>query len=167
MHKLLTGLTFYFLLGSFCLWISPSAIASSATAIGFAAQSVEQSIKIEKISDLQFGNAPQGDGPKQISPGSSETLENASFEVTGEAHRSFFIILPFNGTVEMSWLGPDEETADARPIPVNHFRSHPALFGHLGATGRTRVYVGATRSALHPRQKPGQYLGQFALTVVY
>lgn len=161
---MLTLLLSSFLLGT---GLTSPAQASSSTASAYASQTVVQTIKIEKISDLQFGNAPQGDGPKQIAAGTSESLENASFEVTGEAGRSFFIILPFNGVVTMNWMGSEEATADARPIPVNQFRSHPSLFGSLDAQGKLRVFVGATRSALHPRQRPGQYTGQFSVTVVY
>jgi hypothetical protein len=147
--------------------LSPE-IASAAPHFGDSAtalvkQTIVSRLHIRKISDLNFGEASPGDGPKIIPAGTSETRENASFEINGEALRPFQIILPARNSVKMiNGVGGHN-----REIMVQEFSSTPSQSGVLDANGRTMVFVGATRQAISPNQKTGDYTGQFYVTVVY
>jgi hypothetical protein len=135
---------------------------SADSAESLMTQWVRHQIQILNISDLNFGEAYPGAGPKTIQPGQQDNLENASFVVTGEPYRSFFIQLPAGSTVmRLGAGGPQKE------IQVGNFQSNPSRIGILGSLGKANVYVGATRAALSPDQKAGFYLGTFDVTVVY
>ncbi len=139
-------------------------LARAAGAIGTAVQTVIAAISIRKVSDLDFGVAAPNDPAKTVPAGSGENSENASFMVTGEPGRNFTILLPSDGSVQMttrSGLLPNES------IPVARFTSFPARVGTLGPSGEALLYVGATRSALKPNQVQGQYSGTFTVNVVY
>lgn len=133
------------------------------TVTATARQTVVQKIEIRRISDLNFGEAVPGEGPKTISPGTSENAENASFQVHGEGSRLFQIILPTSGSVTMVTGSGGQD----REIKIQSFDSYPQQSGLLDSTGRAIVYVGAKRDALSTTQKPGVYEGQFTVTVVY
>jgi hypothetical protein len=139
-------------------------LARAAGAIGTAVQTVIAAISLRKVSDLDFGNAAPNDPAKTVPAGTGETSENASFAVYGEPGRNFTILLPSDGSVQMttrSGLLPNES------IPVLGFTSFPARVGTLGPTGEAMLYVGATRSALKPNQALGRYSGTFTVNVVY
>ncbi|MFV3409173.1 DUF4402 domain-containing protein [Bdellovibrio bacteriovorus] len=131
--------------------------------VGTARQTIVNRLQIEKISDLNFGEASPGEGPKTVRAGFMETDENASFEVSGEQFRFFQIILPDNNTVKMDTAGggPNKE------IRIVSFHSFPHKLGYLNQSGKSMVYVGAHREGISPNQSPGEYSGQFQITVVY
>lgn len=135
----------------------------SDSASAYAKQTIVHRLQITKVSDLDFGEASPGDGPKTILPGTTETRENASFEVIGEPQRCFQIILPQKNSVKMVNSGGGV----GREIMIQEFSSYPSRTGTLGSNGKSMVYVGATREAISSRQKTGDYLGQFYVTVVY
>lgn len=145
-----------------------SATANANPSIGdstaaMATQTIVQRLQIKKISDLNFGEASPGDGPKTILAGGVETRENASFEVQGEPLRAFQVILPAPNSVKMI-NGPGGAN---REIVIQDFNSTPAGGGLLDQAGKTTVFVGATRQAIPANQKVGDYAGQFYVTVVY
>lgn len=135
----------------------------SDTSSAYAKQTIVRRLQIKKVSDLNFGEASPGDGPKIVSPGTSESRENASFEVVGEPQRYFQIILPQKNSVKMkNGLGGLH-----REILIQEFSSYPARTGTLGPSGKSMIYVGAKREAISAQQKTGDYVGQFFVTVVY
>lgn len=136
----------------------------AATTTGTATQTVVATLKITRISDLNFGQAEQGAQSYTIPPGQSDTPENASFLVSGEPLRQYQITLPDDVTVTMITKGggtPQKE------IPVQKFKSYPANTGQLNQKGQQTLLVGATRPALLADQQPGLYEGQFTVCVVY
>lgn len=145
----------------------PSASAVAATATAEALQIVEAAIAITKNSDLDFGTGSQGDASKTVVPDSSETAENASFLVTGEANKAYTIALPADGDVIMKKDGVGG-SADSE-IAVNQFDSFPAAGanGVLDGSGQENLYVGATRDALLATQESGSYTDTFTVTVFY
>lgn len=138
-----------------------SSIGDSATAN--ANQTIVSRLQIQKISDLNFGEASPGDAAKTIAPGNSENRENASFEVVGEPQRVFQIVLPARNSVKMisGFGGPNRE------ILIQEFASTPSQIGVLDRRGTSTVFVGATRQGISNSQRPGEYSGQFSITVVY
>ena len=118
-------------------------------------------IKIADISDLNFGSAPQGDGPKTVIASTSENATNGSFKVTGNPNVTYTITLPV-APITMTTTGNGIKT-----ISVSSFTSYPANSGLLDATGQELVFVGATRAALNVAQKTGSYSGSYSVTVVY
>ncbi len=141
-----------------------NAHASSASGTGQMTQSVISQIGIRKVSDLDFGVAATGDPFKIVAPGNSEGGENASFEVSGEPDYQFTIILPADGTVQLT---TSSQRGGKKEIPVYAFKSNPQLVGQLDNSGKKLIYVGATRGTLAKNQAPGQYQGQFTVTVSY
>ena len=138
--------------------------SKAASAIGRAVQVVVASLTISKVSDLDFGTAPQGDIAKTVAPGAAENAENASFDVVGNANAVYNITLPADGTIKMVTAGggaPDKE------ISVDGFASFPAASGTLDVAGKQLLLVGATRAALLANQTPGNYAGDFTVTVAY
>lgn len=133
--------------------------SSSAVAI----QTIVHKLQIQKISDLNFGEASPGDGVKTILPGNSENKENASFEIRGEPTRGFQIILPARNSVKMI----TGSGGSNREIVIQDFASTPSHGGTLNPNGKSMIYVGATRAAISESQKTGEYVGQFYVTVVY
>lgn len=137
--------------------------ARSATASAQSIQTVFGCLSIHKKSDLNFGEAPQGDPAKTVIPAQFENSENASFEVEGERGVSFSIILPSDNTIKMTVDGGGLN----REIAVNKFTSYPHGQVTIGLLGEEHIYVGATRNKLSSSQKPGKYVGTFTVTVVY
>lgn len=137
--------------------------ARSATATAQSLQTVFSTITIQKNSDLNFGEAPQGDPEKTVLPGRAENFENASFEVFGDKGSTFTIILPTDNIIKMilDTGGPNKE------IPVNKFSSYPQSQITMGSQGQEHLFVGATRAKLSPTQKPGKYIGNFTISIVY
>jgi hypothetical protein len=142
---------------------SAHASSSSNSADASLIQRIIHKIQIARISDLNFGEASPGDQQKTINPGQQENSENASFRVTGEPYRSFFILLPAANSVLLK-LGPG---GPSREIQINQFQSFPANMGRLNASGESMVFVGATRDKIAANQQAGDYLGNFIVTVVY
>ncbi len=141
---------------------SHSAHAASASAN--ISQSVITALSIAKVSDLNFGEAPQGDAAKTVAPGSDDNTNNASFNVAGEKGRSYTISLPTDGSTTIT----TGDGSTDKVIHVDQFKSFPENTGQLSAdTGSSLLLVGATRAALSQTQTPGAYAGQFAVTVVY
>lgn len=141
-------------------WSAPN-FGDSASAV--ATQRIVQRLQISKISDLNFGEASPGDGPATVFPGVSENTENASFEVRGEPHRLFQIVLPGNNSVKMTQGNGGTD----REIVIKEFLSFPARAGTLDNMGRSMIFVGAKRDVISPKQKVGDYMGQFEIIVVY
>jgi hypothetical protein len=137
-----------------------SAFAVSATAK--AKQVVISALNISKSSDLEFGEAPQGDSEKTVAPTAAETADNASFAITGEPGKSISVTLPADNTIKMitGVGGTDKE------INVNAFKAN-FLTSTIAAGGTTNLFVGATRDALSTSQATGSYEGNFDVTVVY
>ncbi|WP_374076373.1 DUF4402 domain-containing protein [Bdellovibrio bacteriovorus] len=133
----------------------------SASAV--ATQRIVHRLQISKVSDLNFGEASPGDGPVTVMPGVSENTENASFEVRGEPSRLYQIILPANNSVKML----NGNGGADREILIKEFLSFPARAGTLDGTGKSMIFVGAKRDAISNKQKVGDYIGQFYITVVY
>ncbi len=138
--------------------------ALAAQSIAQALQKVIAKLDIAKVSDLDFGEAPQGDVAKTVAPGASENGENASFNVVGEPDRTFTISLPEEGTVK---LETDGGGAANKEIAVSSFASFPATTGQLSASGSQMLFVGATRAALLDNQQTGSYSGSFTVEVIY
>lgn len=150
------------------LFLAISTAATAAPNLGdstsaMATQTIVHRLQIKKVSDLNFGEASPGDGPKTIAPGVADTRENASFEITGEPLRIFQIILPPKNSVKMV-LGNGGAN---REILIQSFDSTPLVGGNLDANGKSLIFVGATRDAISLQQKTGDYVGQFFVTVVY
>ncbi len=118
-------------------------------------------IRIEQVSDLDFGVSVAGDPPKTIPAGQSESPQNASFEVTGKSNQSYTILLPPFALLSAGW-GPSSQ------MYLRSFTSFPECGqGLLNHRGEQMVYVGATRNALSSNQRAGLYSGTFLITVVY
>lgn len=147
-------------LSALVLLTAQSSFAASATAK--AKQVVISALDIKKISDLEFGEAPQGDAAKTVAHDTVENAENASFSITGQPNKSVNVTLPTDGTVLMT-----TGTGGAgNEIGVNTFTSNFQT-GALNAAGASTLYVGATRNALLSTQTPGSYEGEFTVNVIY
>lgn len=133
------------------------------TEIASAKQTIVHRLQIQKISDLNFGEASPGDGSKIITAGNTETNENASFQVSGEPNRAYQIILPPDNSVKMVTGSGGAN----REIVIKDFNSTPSRLGRLDNVGQSKIYVGATRGSIPTTQKTGEYVGQFYITVVY
>jgi len=136
--------------------------APASFGVGSTAKSVQKvlaALKIETMSDLDFGAAPQGDPEKTVAPGVADNSENASFLVSGEPGKVFTIQLP--AEIYMQQRGGRNR------IRVNRFRSNPDLLSTLDPAGRRQILVGATREALPATLPRGDYEGVFQVDVVY
>lgn len=138
---------------SVCRAISTLALLS---AMGHAAP-----LRIERVSDLNFGSAAPGEAQKQIPKVNHETASNASFSVNGDAHASFQVILPNEITMQTT-----SAHLGKKHIRVFHFQVSPDPLV-LNAQGNQRFYVSATREALSTNQAAGTYSGAFVVEVVY
>jgi hypothetical protein len=143
--------------------VSYAATRFSDSATATARQVVVHRLQIEKTSDLNFGEASPGDGPKLVPAGTSENPENASFAVRGEPSRMYQIVLPSHNSVVMatSGGGPNGQ------ITIKEFYSWPIRYGIMNSNGESNIYVGALREGIKVKQKVGEYTGQFVVTVVY
>jgi hypothetical protein len=153
----------------FALWASMSAPAYTQNCQGLGCQATSESsaslkvmraLAIENISPLDFGTAVAGSSEQKVEAGETESLDNASFVVTGQPNSLFTIILP--GQIFMSKSG-----TNARRIKVDRFVSYPGYSGSLDQRGKRMLYVGATRESLPINTEPGDYRGSFEVSVVY
>ncbi|MFS4457720.1 DUF4402 domain-containing protein [Bdellovibrio sp. HCB2-146] len=117
-----------------------------------------RSIKISRLSDLDFGSGGAGDPAKIVPSGTSENATNASFLVEGDNNRAYSISLPATATIRRG-------TVDS--ITLSSFTSYPNANGLLNNLGEQNLYIGATRAALRVNQTAGSYSGTFTITVVY
>lgn len=126
------------------------------------AKAAAVAVSITSVSDLDFGVGVQGDPPKTVLPGTSETTENGSFLVTGDPNKAYSIALP-NGSINLSVT-----TGNAK-LKVNNFTSFPSEGAHgvLDSSGKQTIYIGATRAAVPNTQKKGKYIGSYVVTVRY
>ncbi len=118
---------------------------------------VVSAIHLFKLRDLDFGEGLQGDAAKLVS-----TSEGAEFSVLGEPHRAYSIIIPHT----LSMTTGSGSTASEQ-IQVSNFQSQPDTSGKLDCDGKQTLRIGATRAALLPTQKSGNYLAPFTVTVLY
>ncbi|MEK6706938.1 MAG: DUF4402 domain-containing protein [Bdellovibrionota bacterium] len=122
-------------------------------------------MKVSLVSNLNFGMAPQGDPSKTVQPSTSETPDNASFEVGGAPNSAYTISLPKSHVV----MSTHSAYAGSRTILVTDFSSFPpeGANGVTGPDGLQMLFVGATRAPLAFNQAPGSYSGVFVVTVIY
>lgn len=120
-------------------------------------------LTLTAISDLSFGEAPQGDTVKTIPAGSAENPFNASFNVTGDPNTSFTIVLPDALDLTTGGGGANER------MNVSNFMSSPAAGanGLLSSSGTQTIFIGASRHSLPMTQVPGIYQGSFSVSVVF
>lgn len=120
-------------------------------------------ISVLAVSSLNFGEAPQGDSSKSVSPGSSETASNASFSVSGSPGTAYTIGLPIEAEMITGSGGAYQS------IRISSFKSNPGegANGYLDSNGSQTLYVGATRDPISSAQVAGQYSGSFMITVIY
>ncbi len=125
----------------------------------------ESGLSVSQISELNFGEAPQGDWAKDLYPGISPTASLGAFLISGPRGQSFTIVLP-SSSIELQ-----NSQAGAAPsrIEVSGFRSVPpsGACGQLDSLGRQTVYVGARRAALAPNQGRGRYFGSYQFSVIF
>lgn len=139
---------------------SMQALAAQGT--GTATMNVISAVSVTNVSNLIFSDAAAGTSAETVAAGSSETAQNASFNISGQAGKAILVTLPADSTVNMAVNGGG--TPDTQ-IAVNQFTSNNP--SQIGANGTTSLFVGATRSALTATQTPGAYQGSFVVNVVY
>lgn len=144
------------------LMFSFSFPALAAVGTGKALIKVTTGIQIAKTSDLVFSEAMAGASAETVTAGTTETAQNASFNVSGEPNKAITIVLPADNTVVMKkGVGGSSDTE----ISVNNFTSNnPSA---IGSNGSVALFVGATREALDLNQQPGDYAADFQVDVVY
>lgn len=123
------------------------------------------SLSIVSVSGLDFGVAPQGDGPRTITPTRQADLQSARFMVKGEPNLTYTIFLPTQAVD----LQNQQAGSGTSLMKITDFHSIPpsGTNGYLGPQGSQLIIVGATRLALSPTQKRGKYSGTFLITIVY
>ena len=148
-----------------------SSASASANASAFA--TIIQPLTIEKTGDLNFGNIVAGTGTGTVNvdlvgrrtstgnvilpsatPG---TVSPAKFTVSGLTGATYAITLPTSATLTLSG---GEET-----MTINNFKSNPKKTGEL-TDGSQEISVSATLN-VGADQAPGEYSGEFAVTVAY
>jgi len=134
--------------------------AYSATGVSTARQYVPGSLSIYKVSDMNFGTAAPGAARLRLANVNSETPENASFRIQGEARQTVTITLP-PGSIFL-----DHPTSGDQ-IEVNRFRSRPNGTARIRNTGERLLFVAAQRLAIPIGVEPGLYTGTFVVDVVY
>jgi hypothetical protein len=146
--------------------MAQGALAQSASdsASALATITIKRKIQIEKQTDLNFGEAYQGDEADTVAFDDAEG-RNAEFIVTGREGATFTVDLPDNGTVQMiAGAGNSAQTQ----INVNDFDSNLGGDGSTGSiVGETTLTVGATRDAILEDQEEGNYEATFNVTVAY
>ena len=137
-----------------------------------AKATIVTAIKIEKVSELNFGKivaTPEGgkvqiqhDGTRSIAEGTVVLFDQgsdhlaASFTVTGTPNAGYYLDFP----TSVSLTGPAGSTA----MTVEEF-VHSAT-GTLDDTGKESFNVGATLN-VGLNQTPGEYAGTDQVTAVY
>ncbi len=109
---------------------------------------------------MYFPDAYPGSPSYSIEPGNSETAQNASFLITGEANKRVSIILPSERVI----LQNGQHRAK---IFVTDFRSNVGQTSQLDSNGELKLFVGATREDVPTRIPSGDYSGTFYVTVLY
>lgn len=117
-------------------------------------------LDIKKISDMYFPDAYPGSPSHSIEPGNSETAQNASFLITGEANKRVSILLPSERVI----LQNGQHRAK---IFVTDFRSNVGQTSQLDSNGELKLFVGATREDVPTKIPSGDYSGTFYVTVLY
>lgn len=120
---------------------------------------VKKSIKITKVSDMEFPQAYTGDAAASLDPSSGE---GAEFTVSGQKNQSYSISIPSSATMVTG-----DGVGDDKQIAVSSFASNPNASGDLGNSGSQSLRVGATRAAIRDTQEPGDYEVSFNVTVAY
>lgn len=117
-------------------------------------------ISISKASDLVIGQVIQGDSARVIPCGTTETANNASFNVTGTANTVYTVTLPTTASLKKT---------GATDLTLSSFVSYPAegSNGLLNGSGKQTLYVGATLGSIPLSQTPGSYSGSFTINVIY
>lgn len=136
--------------------------AQAAQGTAQAKMKVVTAVAVNQISDLLFSETAVGAAAETVDADSSETAQNASFEIVGEPNRAIIVTLPTDGTVKMMTGGGG--SADTE-IPVDQFTSNNPT--QIDGAGSTQLFIGATRSTLSPTQVSGDYEGSFSVDVVY
>lgn len=93
-----------------------------------------------------------------VTPTEALTTGAANFTVTGVANAEYDIVLPVNGTVDLT--GP----SGSSPMAVTNFLHSAA--GTIGVGGTQVFTVGGTL-AVGANQDPGYYEGTFIVTATY
>jgi hypothetical protein len=145
------------------LFAAPGPASTPAFAPGVPA--LETPITIQQLNELNFGEAPQGDAARTLTPESRSPMEVGIFQVQGPGNRVFSVILP-SGPV---YLQSAEPGVGASTIEIHSFRSVPPEGSStaLDPQGTRLVYIGATRAALSLQQRRGSYTGQYLITLIY
>lgn len=136
--------------------------AFGAQATGRAIMKVVAAVSVNNVSDLVFAEANAGAASETVNADTTETAQNASFDIAGEPNRAISITLPADGSVKMMTAGGG--SADSE-IAVDQFTSNGP--SQIEASGTTQLFVGATRAPLSTTQTAGDYEGTFAVDVVY
>lgn len=121
-------------------------------------------LRIRPIKDLQFEAAAQGAPAETVAPSKSLYAPNAVFRIRGLPFHQVQIHLPRNSVFMKT-----QSKGIQRRIRVHSFHSIPSQNEpfRLGLLGFKKVFVGATRDKLHPKQAPGHYQGSFDVSVIY
>ncbi|MNT33791.1 hypothetical protein D3C72_1697340 [compost metagenome] len=136
--------------------------AYGAQGTGRAIMKVVTAVAVTNVSDLVFTEAAAGSAAETVDADNAETVQNASFDITGEPNKAIMVTLPTDGTVKMVTAGGG--SADTE-IAVDTFTSNAPTT--IDASGTTPLYVGATRATLSGTQTAGDYEGDFTVDVVY
>ena len=136
--------------------------AHAATGTAKAQMKVLSTINVTKVSDLLFAEASAGAAAETVNADTTETAQNASFDVTGEPNRAVTVNLPADGTVFMRTAGGGSPTTE---VAVNGFTSNALT--NIDASGVSQLFVGATRADLDVAQQAGDYEADFDVEVIY
>lgn len=136
--------------------------AYGAQGTGRAIMKVVTAVAVTNVSDLVFAEASAGSTAETVDADVAETVQNASFDITGEPNKAIMVTLPTDGTVKMVTAGGGNADTE---IAVDQFTSNAPTT--IDATGTTPLYVGATRATLSATQTSGDYEGTFTVDVVY
>jgi hypothetical protein len=120
---------------------------------------------ISQLSELNFGEAPQGDWAKEVFPGTAPASSLGTFLVTGPKGQCYTLLLP-TSPLALETHGPG--TGPGR-IDMSGFRSIPQAGpnGQLDASGRQLITVGARRGPLAPNQRRGRYSGTYFISIIF
>ena len=129
------------------------------SATGTARMRVNQSLRIEKTRDMDFGTAVTGTAEATLNPNQGE---GAEFSVKGEPNKAYSIVLP-----EKAVLTTESGESESQRIEISQFQSSPKLSGNLSSDGSEILRVGATRPSIGTLQQAGEYSGHFTVTLTY
>lgn len=139
------------------LWLPLFLFSFSA----FADSEEADRLKVRVLSDLNFGQAVQGDPARTVPPGTTENGSNASFQVNGRPFHNYTILLP-NRHVQLT------RSNGEAGIALTRFSSFPDnANGVLDSHGQQIFFVGATRGAIPAASPRGEYSGRFEVVILY